>query len=339
MFEIRGMRGMFLVVVLGALLIGGSARAAGDGARRAKGQRNGVYIVQMLEDPVVVYRGGVPGMAATEPGQGQKIDPEHPAVVSYAGYLDGRHDDALRRAGGGAQALRLPLHLQRLRRRAVRRAGRGAEERARRDRPSRKDELVEADTSSTPTFLGLDGPRRPLGQLGGVGRAGEDIIIGVVDSGIWPESPSFSDRTDANGNARKDGKLDYHQIPGWHGKCDARRGVQRLELQPEADRRPVLQRRLGRQRRHRRRSGPGSSTRRATTTATARTPRRPPAATTASRRPAPAAVFGTISGMAPRARIAVYKALWSTEDASHRQRLHLRPAWRPSTRPWPTAWT
>ncbi len=33
-----------------------------------------------------------------------------------------------------------------------------------------------------------------------------------MDSGIWPENPSFSDR-DASG------KLVYQQIPGWHGKC------------------------------------------------------------------------------------------------------------------------
>jgi hypothetical protein len=82
-----------------------------------------------------------------------------------------------------------------------------------------KDELQLADTSNTPTFLGLDAPGGLWDQLGGVENAGEGVIIGIVDSGIWPESASFSDRTGQNGNGSKGGKLSYQQIPGWHGKC------------------------------------------------------------------------------------------------------------------------
>jgi len=67
--------------------------------------------------------------------------------------------------------------------------------------------------------LGLNAPGGLWDQLGGAGRTGEDIIIGDVDSGIWPESLSFSDRTGENGNATEDGKLDYQQIPGWHGSA------------------------------------------------------------------------------------------------------------------------
>ena len=61
----------------------------------------GVYIVQMSDQPVVTYKGGIPGLRATAPGQGKKIDPTSPAVIAYASFLDVRHNDALNRAGGG----------------------------------------------------------------------------------------------------------------------------------------------------------------------------------------------------------------------------------------------
>ncbi|GAC12915.1 S8 family serine peptidase [Aliiglaciecola lipolytica] len=51
------------------------------------------------------------------------------------------------------------------------------------------DEIREMDTSNTPSFLGLTSPD----GLHTLGNKGEDMIIGVVDSGVWPENPSLDD--------------------------------------------------------------------------------------------------------------------------------------------------
>ena len=81
------------------------------------------------------------------------------------------------------------------------------------------------DTSSTPTFIGLTGKD---GFWKEQGAKGEDIIIGVIDSGIWPEHPSFSDRKKRGGHGhghdfhsrgRDEGDYDYKRIRGWHGIC------------------------------------------------------------------------------------------------------------------------
>src|SRR5688572_3975116 len=175
------------------------------------GHTNNLYIVQMLEFPVGSYTGGVPGFAATKPGRGQKINPNNPNVIGYAGYLDGRHTAALDRVGGrkvydyrysfnGFAAELTEAQAQVLR--SV--AGVVA---------VTKDELRTVDTSSTPTFLGLTAPGGLWEVLGGVKSAGENVIIGVVDSGIWPESLSFTDRTGPNGSATQDGKLSYRHLP------------------------------------------------------------------------------------------------------------------------------
>src|SRR5947199_112299 len=163
--------------------------------------------------------------------------------------------------------------------------------------------------------LGLDAPGGLWDQLGGVGRAGEDIIIGVVDSGIWPEHPSFSDRTGDNGNGTKDGKLDYHQIPGWHGKCTPGEAFNASMCN---------QKLIGAQRFNAAWGGdagieaerpwefisPRDYNGHGTHTSSTAGGNHGVAATGA------AAAFGSISGMAPRARVAMYKALWSTQDAS-----------------------
>lgn len=53
------------------------------------------------------------------------------------------------------------------------------------------DQIVQLTTTHTPSFLGLSD--RPAGLWRNTSY-GSDIIIGVVDSGIWPESPSFNDQ-------------------------------------------------------------------------------------------------------------------------------------------------
>ena len=271
---------------------------------------NNVYIVQLDEMPVTAYDGGIRGLNATKPRKGQKINPQSPAVVNYMAHLAARHDGAIRSVGNArklysygyvfngfaaelteAQAQKLALTKGVL---AV-----------------SKDELRSMDTSSTPSFLGLSG----TGGFWDTYAKGEGVIIGMVDSGIWPESESFTDRTGTNGNASKDGKLDYQQIPGWHGKCtpgDQFTGTdcnQKLigaryynsgwggnagvaALFPHEYNSP--------------RDFGGHGTHTASTAG----------GNNGVTVTGPVAAFGKISGIAPRARIAAYKVCWSVGEPS-----------------------
>ena len=58
-----------------------------------------------------------------------------------------------------------------------------------------ENEVLEADTISTPDFLGLSGASGVwTKQFGGQSHAGEGVIIGVIDSGFWPENPQLRTR-------------------------------------------------------------------------------------------------------------------------------------------------
>lgn len=63
-------------------------------------------------------------------------------------------------------------------------------------------------TTHTPEFLGLPTSVWPTG--GGCDRAGEDIVIGFVDSGIYPHHPSF-----ATHNTEP-----YGPLSKYRGKCE-----------------------------------------------------------------------------------------------------------------------
>ena len=201
------------------------SQAAGDQAdqieqtppRSAATAATTTYIVRLQGDPVATYRGGDPRFGATAPARGQKLDPNDPAVTSYAAFLASTHDDVLRAVGGGRKvydyryavngftAVLSPSQAAQL----AQTPGVASVE---------PDVAAPLETVTTPAFLGLDGPGGLWEQLGGVDSAGEDVIIGMVDGGVWPEHPSFSDRTGVNAHGVA-GKLSYRQIPGWHGRC------------------------------------------------------------------------------------------------------------------------
>jgi hypothetical protein len=308
---------MAFVLLAGLLPATSVGLAAPSGkAERVQESSNGVYIVQMLDEPVVAYEGGIKGLKATAPKNGNKIDPNSPAVVSYVTYLVGKHDKALGNVGGGQKLYDYTYSFNGF---AAQLSLDQADKLAAIDgvKVVSADELQQMDTSSTWKFLGLPDPGGLWDQLGGVGNAGEGMIIGLIDSGIWPESLSFTDRVDKDGTPSymPTAKLDYHQIPGWHGKCvpgedfNASMCNQKLigaqyfnaGYGGDAGIDANLPWEFNSVRDY---NGHGTHT-----SSTAGGNHDVPTT-------GPAEVFGPISGMAPRARIAMYKALWSLEDGS-----------------------
>ena len=264
-----------------------------------------LYIVQLAEQPVSAYKGGIKGLQATKPRKGEKIDPNSPAVVNYRSFLESRQQAVLGSVGGSNKVHSYVYVYNGF---AADLTSEQAQKLA--QTPGvlsvSKNEFHELVTSTTPEFLGLtDEPGGAWTQT-----KGEGVIIGIIDSGVWPEHPSFSDRTDVNGNGTKDGKLGYQQIPGWHGRCvpgeqfNASHCNQKLigarfynaGFGGNAGIDANLPFEFNSPRDH---NGHGTHT-----------------ATTAGGNegvPAtgPAAIFGSINGIAPRARIASYKACWS----------------------------
>ena len=299
-----------LISTVPAALAAGTARGGDPDAHKAPGKaKNGVYIVQMADAPVVAYQGGVPGLKATAPKKGQKIDPNSPEVVNYVTYLNGKHDAALAKVGGGKKLYSYTYSFNGF-------AAQLSPEQAAKMASVEgvlavtPNELQSLDTSSTPAFLGLTDPGGLWDQLGGIGRGGEDIIIGIVDSGVWPESLSYSDRTGLNGNGTQDGKLDYQQIPGWNGKCTPGE---------EFNASMCNQKLIGA--RYYNEGWGGNDGIDATLPFEFNSPRdynghgTHTSSTAGGNYNVPttgaASVFGPISGIAPRARIAMYKACWS----------------------------
>ncbi|CAI5959278.1 unnamed protein product [Closterium sp. NIES-65] len=160
----------------------------------------------------------------------------------------------------------------------------------------RASRRIVASTTHSPAFLNLPGTLWPAN--GGVQSAGEDVIIGVIDSGIWPEHPSFSDN----------GTQPYAAPPTrWAGRCEATKDFRQCGRKIIGARffaccgvDSTVEYWSARDA-----AGHGSWCAGAAAGNNGVLVTGPTGAT-----------FGAASGMAPRARLAIYKALWKSADGS-----------------------
>jgi subtilisin family serine protease len=199
-----------------AIFSAGFAAPRSDQAAPAAKPRQKTYIVQMAADPIATYQGRIAGLAATKPAAGAKVDPQSAAYKNYAAHLKSLHDQALNAVGGGTKvydyqvvfngfaAVLSPAQAEMLRR-----------------QPGVlnvwEDEKLKPHTQSTPRFIGLTGNEGPWAD----GIVGEDIVIGVIDTGVQPDHPSFADvATPKNGDKGK--RIPYGAPPAtWTGTgCD-----------------------------------------------------------------------------------------------------------------------
>ncbi len=269
------------------------------GRKLPNGDRIVSVLVKLDVAPLASYRGGVSGLAPTSPRitGARQLDSAAPASQNYLAYLDRRmtsfEQDAraavpqarvltrYRTVYGGVSMTLPESQIARLR-----------------QVPGvvdvQLDELRKPLTDRSPYFIGADVIWKALAADPTLGDGGQGVIVGVIDTGIWPEHPSFAD----------DGS--YPPPANWHGACEqphdasppitctnkligARESLTtykaQIGLQPDEFDSP------------RDDDGHGTHT----------------SSTAAGNAGVPATIFGqprgTVSGIAPRAYVAMYKAL------------------------------
>jgi hypothetical protein len=310
-----------VVVAVTASLTTASAQPAerpapGMALKSVKEAPDGKYIVQLSAAPVALYDGGVAGLAATASTDGVHFDRSTAAVDAYRSYLDDERAAVLQAVPGvkpfytydwAYAGFAAKMTFEQAKALAGTRGVAGVF----------PNEIQTIDTDYSPTFLEISEPGGLWEQAGGPAEAGEGLVIGVLDTGITPESGSFAPLAEPA------------PVPvGWTGTCDPgdpddlgggplgddiTDGDQEAALECDGD---VLNNKVIGARYYveglgtpdvdeflspRDMGAHGSHT----------------ASTAGGNYDVPITIdgesFGTINGMAPRARIAMYKVCWQNE--------------------------
>lgn len=179
-------------------------------AHLVAGVKRNVYIVTLEDDPVISYKGGLEGLEATASESDDKIDLTRESVTAYARHLENKHDMLLGLLFQRGSYTKLYSYRHLINAFSVHISPEQAEALAKAPgvKSVERDWKVKRLTTHTPEFLGLPTEVWPTG--GGREKEGEDIVIGFIDSGIFPLHPSFAaHETDP-----------YEPLRKYRGKCE-----------------------------------------------------------------------------------------------------------------------
>ena len=176
---------MLAVAVVGLLLV----LMSFDSASSAQSDVQS-YIVVMELDPIIAYEGGVENYKATKPGKGNKVNPNSAHVRKYQNFLKQNQRESIEAAGANAsqQVHSFTMALNGYSALLTEEQAKAIEAQPGVTKVT-EDYMRQLTTESSPGFLGLTGPAGAWAT----GYDGEDVVVGVIDSGIWPEHPSFAD--------------------------------------------------------------------------------------------------------------------------------------------------
>jgi subtilisin family serine protease len=152
------------------------------------------YIVALAGKPLATYSGDVKGLAATRPRKGERVDVTSGRAQRYRDYLKSQHANAAARVG--AKPLKhYAVSLNGFATTLTPDQARTLQDApgvlsVTKDRPRRL-----TDDRKPVDFLKLTGSQGEWAALGGKKSAGRGVVVGIVDSGYWPESKSFAGDT------------------------------------------------------------------------------------------------------------------------------------------------
>jgi uncharacterized repeat protein (TIGR01451 family) len=163
------------------------------------GHGTGRYIIRFNEQPLALYSGGLSGLAATHAGTRgeERLDAAGEASLAYMSFLAERQSERVQAIEGElGRALRVDYRYQ-IAFNGIAAALTSKEARRVAGLPNvaavTPERVRHITTDAGPAWIGAPGIWNGSATGGLPGTYGEGIVVGVIDTGIWPEHPSFAD--------------------------------------------------------------------------------------------------------------------------------------------------